>query len=241
MTYGIFVLPMVIPSLHSCYPYRFLIAWPYPVLDGERMRALRRTLHWFTGTAKPIEGGGIGAAQVTRLLVVERCWDRKRLDDGLSQLGITRSFRQFFSDCGLQQPSPICIPDRLAGTAVLSPKASVVGTVRLIYDHHSRLLPEKLADMQREITMSLTPRFTRNSITIPVLWLSFCGASRATFNSWPTKLISIMGVHHGRLVMNSPDTLPPPRHAHHRRRDEPAATRYSSNAVYAIGRPAGLI
>jgi metal-responsive CopG/Arc/MetJ family transcriptional regulator len=33
---------------------------------------------------------------------------------------------------------------------VISPDANVVGTVTLVYDHHARLLPEKLTDVQHE-------------------------------------------------------------------------------------------
>jgi len=42
------------------------------------------------------------------------------------------------------------IRDRLVGSVVFTTKALVVGTVTLIYDHHSRLLPEKLTDLQHE-------------------------------------------------------------------------------------------
>src|ERR1700760_1489565 len=40
------------------------------------------------------------------------------------------------------------IRDRLGNVAIENPEALVVGTVTLIYDHHSRLLPEKLTDLQ---------------------------------------------------------------------------------------------
>ncbi len=40
------------------------------------------------------------------------------------------------------------IRDKLVGVAVEAPKASVVGTVTLIYDHHFRMLPNKLMDLQ---------------------------------------------------------------------------------------------
>jgi CopG family transcriptional regulator, nickel-responsive regulator len=42
------------------------------------------------------------------------------------------------------------IRDRLVGAAVILPDAHVVGTVTLIYDHHARLLPEKLTHVQHE-------------------------------------------------------------------------------------------
>ena len=40
------------------------------------------------------------------------------------------------------------IRDRLVSAAVGDPEAPVVGTVTLIYDHHARLLPDKLMDLQ---------------------------------------------------------------------------------------------
>jgi len=42
------------------------------------------------------------------------------------------------------------IRDRLVGIAVEDPKAPVVGTATLIYDHHSRLLPKKLMNLQHD-------------------------------------------------------------------------------------------
>src|SRR6201999_1956919 len=42
------------------------------------------------------------------------------------------------------------IRDRLVMAAVENPRAAVVGTVTLIYDHHSRLLPDKLMNLQHE-------------------------------------------------------------------------------------------
>src|SRR3974390_257169 len=42
------------------------------------------------------------------------------------------------------------IRDHLVTTSVLAPDAEVVGTVTLSYDYHSRLLPEKLTDIQHE-------------------------------------------------------------------------------------------
>ena len=47
------------------------------------------------------------------------------------------------------------IRDQLVATAVVASRAPVVATVTLIYDHHTRLPPEKLADLQRhEVVIS---------------------------------------------------------------------------------------
>jgi CopG family nickel-responsive transcriptional regulator len=42
----------------------------------------------------------------------------------------------------------VLIRDQLVGSAVVAANALVVGTVTLIYNHHTRLLPEKLTDLQ---------------------------------------------------------------------------------------------
>ena len=42
------------------------------------------------------------------------------------------------------------IRERLVGSAVVAPNQTVVATVTLVYDHHTRLLHEKLADLQHD-------------------------------------------------------------------------------------------
>ena len=54
------------------------------------------------------------------------------------------------------------IRDRLAGVAIGLPDAHVVGTITLIYDHHSRLLLNKLMDRKRSANsgMPIAASFT---------------------------------------------------------------------------------
>src|ERR1700755_3564273 len=77
----------------------------------------------------------------------------------LSRIGVAidsdllRRFDRFIAQKGYENRSEAfrdLIRDRLVGSAVLAPNALVVGTVTLIYDHHTRLLPEKLTDLQHE-------------------------------------------------------------------------------------------
>src|SRR5882724_8022692 len=42
------------------------------------------------------------------------------------------------------------IRDRLVAEAVEAPGAPVIGTITLVYDHHSRMLPNKLMDVQHD-------------------------------------------------------------------------------------------
>ena len=77
----------------------------------------------------------------------------------LSRIGVSldsellERFDSFIADKGYENRSEAfrdLIRDRLVGSAVISGSALVVGTVTLIYDHHTRLLPDKLTDLQHE-------------------------------------------------------------------------------------------
>ena len=107
------------------------------------------------------------------------------------------------------------IRDRLVGSAVISPTALVVGTVTLIYDHHTRLLPEKLTDLQHEhheVVISTVHAHLDHHNCLEVVVLR--GKSRDV-QTLADKLISTKGVQHGRLVMSSPGTVS--KHAHNHR------------------------
>lgn len=96
------------------------------------------------------------------------------------------------------------IRDRLVSAAVLAPAADVVGTVTLIYDHHSRLLPERLAEIQHqhhaEIISTVHAHLDRDTCLEVVV---VKGKSQ-TIQQLADLLISTKGVQHGRLVMSSP-------------------------------------
>lgn len=75
----------------------------------------------------------------------------------LSRIGISLDsdllarFDQLISEQGYTNRSEAfrdLVRDRLVVSAVVAPNARVVGTVSLIYDHHARLLPEKLTNLQ---------------------------------------------------------------------------------------------
>jgi CopG family nickel-responsive transcriptional regulator len=107
------------------------------------------------------------------------------------------------------------IRDRLVGTAVVASNAPVVASVTLIYDHHTRLLPEKLADLQHEhheVVISTLHAHLDHDTCLEVVLLQ--GKSRIV-QQLADKLISTKGVRHGRLVMSSPDTVSPHRDSHH--------------------------
>ena len=144
----------------------------------------------------------------------------------LSRIGISidsdllHRFDSFLKDKGYENRSEAfrdLIRDRLVGFAVVAPEAPVVGSVTLIYDHHTRLLPEKLADLQHDshaIVVSTLHVHLDHDRCLEVIVLR--GKSRDV-QKLADRLISTKGVRHGRLVMSSPELASHHghRHSHH--------------------------
>lgn len=149
----------------------------------------------------------------------------------LSRIGVSidsellRRFDRFIAQRGYETRSEAfrdLIRDRLVGSAVVSPDAQVVGTVTLMYGHHTRLLPEKLTDIQHEhheVIISTLHAHLDHDNCLEVIVLR--GKSQAV-QDMADRLISTKGVQHGRLVMSSPEILPrrlghPHSQRHHQR------------------------
>jgi len=119
-------------------------------------------------------------------------------------------FDSFIKDKGYENRSEALrdlIRDRLVDSVVVGGNGSVVGTVTLIYDHHTRLLPEKLTDLQHEhheIIISTLHAHLDHENCLEVIVLR--GKSRDV-QKLADRLISTKGVRHGRLVMSSPETV----------------------------------
>lgn len=99
------------------------------------------------------------------------------------------------------------IRDRLVGAAVESPEAHVVGTITLIYDHHSRLLPEKLMNLQHDhhnVIIATTHAHLDHDTCLEVLVVK--GQAKQV-QKLADLLIGAKGVRHGRLVMTSPSVV----------------------------------
>jgi CopG family nickel-responsive transcriptional regulator len=99
------------------------------------------------------------------------------------------------------------IRDRLVGAAVEAPEAPVVGTVTLIYDHHSRMLPNKLMDLQHsyhDVVIATTHAHLDHDTCLEVIVLK--GVSKRV-RKLADLLIGTKGVRHGRLVLSSPATV----------------------------------
>ena len=141
----------------------------------------------------------------------------------LSRIGVSidskllHRFDSFIADQGYDNRSEAfrdLIRDRLIGSAVTPSNALVVGTVTLIYDHHTRLLPEKLTDLQHEshaIVISTLHAHLDHKNCLEVVVLR--GKSRDV-QKLADRLISTKGVQHGRLVMSSPETVSHHSHPH---------------------------
>ena len=142
----------------------------------------------------------------------------------LSRIGVSldsellRRFDRFIAQRGYENRSEAfrdLIRDRLVGSAVVSPDAMVVGTVTLIYGHHTRLLPEKLTDIQHEnheVVISTLHAHLDHDTCLEVIALR--GKSRSV-QELADRLISTKGVQHGRLVMSAPQVLSHHRSDHH--------------------------
>lgn len=141
----------------------------------------------------------------------------------LSRIGVSidsallRQFDSFIAGKGYQNRSEAfrdLIRDRLVDTAVAPSKSPVVGTVTLIYDHHTRLLPEKLANIQHDshaIVISTLHAHLDHERCLEVVLLR--GKSKDV-QRLADQLISTKGVQHGRLVMSTPEIVTRHSHSH---------------------------
>ena len=143
----------------------------------------------------------------------------------LSRIGVSidsellRRFDRFIAERGYENRSEAfrdLIRDRLVGSAVVAPAAFVVGTVTLIYGHNTRLLPEKLTDIQHEnheVIISTLHAHLDHDSCLEVVVLR--GKSKDV-QELANRLISTKGVQHGRLVLSTPEILSHRSNHHHR-------------------------
>lgn len=95
------------------------------------------------------------------------------------------------------------IRDDLIAEHAESPSKPVVGTLTLIYDHHVRMLNEKLTDMQHEhhhaIISALHVHLDHDNCLEVLVLKGKSGDVRAIAD----RLISTKGVKHGRLTVTT--------------------------------------
>jgi len=95
------------------------------------------------------------------------------------------------------------IRDELVERTWESPESEVVGTVTLIYDHHVRMLNEKLTDMQhdhyRQILSTMHVHLDHDHCLEVLVMRGKASAVKKIADA----LISTKGVKHGRLTITS--------------------------------------
>ncbi len=96
------------------------------------------------------------------------------------------------------------IRDRLNDASLQSAETFVVGAVTLIYDHHSRLLPDKLVELQHEyhhVIISTVHSHLDHDMCLEVVVVK---GKLKEVQELGNRLIGLKGVQHGKLVMSSP-------------------------------------
>ncbi|MGH9659544.1 MAG: nickel-responsive transcriptional regulator NikR [Bryobacteraceae bacterium] len=116
-----------------------------------------------------------------------------RFDDLIGKRGYTNRSEAFRD----------LIRDELVEKASQSPEAPVVGTVTLLYDHHVRMLSDKLMDLQhdyhRTILSTLHVHLDHDNCLEVLVVRGKAGVVRRIADA----LISTKGVKHGRLSITT--------------------------------------
>jgi CopG family transcriptional regulator, nickel-responsive regulator len=95
------------------------------------------------------------------------------------------------------------IRDELVQKSWESPESNVVGTVTLVYDHHVRMLNEKLTDMQHEFHQSILSTLHVHLDHDNCLEVLVMRGKSADVQKIADALISTKGVKHGRLTITT--------------------------------------
>ena len=95
------------------------------------------------------------------------------------------------------------IRDELVEKAWESPESRVVGTVTIVYDHHVRLLNEKLTDLQHEFFHHILSTLHVHLDHDNCLEVLVVRGRAAEVRKIADSLISTKGVKHGRLTITT--------------------------------------
>jgi CopG family nickel-responsive transcriptional regulator len=115
----------------------------------------------------------------------------KRFDEHIARQGYTNRSEAFRD----------LIRDKLVSQQTASPKATVVGTVTLIYDHHAYGVTEKLTELQHahhNLVVSTSHAHLDHDSCLEVLIVH---GKSLQVEEFAGRLIGLKGVQHGRLVM----------------------------------------
>jgi CopG family nickel-responsive transcriptional regulator len=131
---------------------------------------------------------------------------------GLSRIGVAidsqllEKFDQLISKRGYTNRSEAfrdLIRDELVQKTWESPDAAIVGTVTLVYDHHVRMLSEKLTDLQHEFHRSILSTLHVHLDHDNCLEVLVVRGKAAIVEKIADALISTKGVKHGRLTITT--------------------------------------
>lgn len=95
------------------------------------------------------------------------------------------------------------IRDELVERAWESPDSAVVGTVTLVYDHHVRMLSEKLTDLQHDHHKSILSTLHVHLDHDNCLEVLVVRGKSAVVRRIADALLSTKGVKHGRLTITT--------------------------------------
>jgi CopG family nickel-responsive transcriptional regulator len=95
------------------------------------------------------------------------------------------------------------IRDELVQKSWESPESQVVGTVTLVYDHHVRMLNEKLTDMQHEFHRSILSTLHVHLDHDNCLEVLVVRGKAGVVQKIANTLISVKGVKHGQLTLTT--------------------------------------
>jgi CopG family nickel-responsive transcriptional regulator len=95
------------------------------------------------------------------------------------------------------------IRDELVQKTWESPDSNVVGTVTLVYDHHVRMLNEKLTDLQHEFHRSILSTLHVHLDHDNCLEVLVVKGKAAAVQKIADSLISTKGVKHGQLTLTT--------------------------------------
>ena len=120
--------------------------------------------------------------------------------------GLLEKFDQHIAKRGYTNRSEAfrdLIRDELVETKWDLPESEVVGTVTLVYDHHVRMLSEKLNEMQHAAYHNVLSTLHIHLDHDNCLEVLIVKGKSATVRKIADALISTKGVKHGRLTITS--------------------------------------
>jgi CopG family nickel-responsive transcriptional regulator len=120
--------------------------------------------------------------------------------------GLLQKFDKLIAERGYTNRSEAfrdLIRDELVQKSWESPGENVVGTVTLVYDHHVRMLSEKLTDLQHDYHQSILSTLHVHLDHDNCLEVLVVRGKAGVVQKIANALISTKGVKHGRLTITT--------------------------------------